>query len=226
MLKAKKINIESDNMSGCHEVTMMTLGLVEVDPPCPAVDDLQCHTAHMRLRIAHAIFISQNRSTLSYSILTNKHGIYLHGWFWNLIDSEVCAMSICNCCLSHTGFIVITDFVKLNYNFYFLCVCVYMCASLWFDNLYGDLVTFLSLRPFHLLYPLSLSSRETFIQSLFAFPLGESFFRCHLQNISSFVDHFRNCQIWSTCLSIISSISLSNVDLDWLGVMILVAAWI
>ena len=33
MLKAKKINIESDNMSGCHEVTMMTLELVEVDPP-------------------------------------------------------------------------------------------------------------------------------------------------------------------------------------------------
>ena len=85
-------------------------------------------------------------------------------------------MSICNCCLSHTGFIVITDFVKLNYNFYFLCVCVYVCASLWFDNLYGDLVTFVSLRPFHLLYPLSLSSMETFIQSLFAFPLGESLF--------------------------------------------------
>ena len=85
---------------------------------------MNCHTAHMRLRIAHAIFISQNRSTLSYSILTNKQGIYLHGWFWNLIDSEVCAMSICNCCLSHTGFTVITDFVKLNYNFYFLCVCV------------------------------------------------------------------------------------------------------
>ena len=85
-------------------------------------------------------------------------------------------MSICNCCLSHTGFIVITDFVKLNYNFNFLCVCVYVCASLWFDNLYGDLVTFVSLRPFHLLYPLSLSSMETFIQSLFAFPLGESLF--------------------------------------------------
>ena len=52
LLKAKKINIEPDNMSGCHEVTMMgACGGGGGGPPCPAVDALQCHTAHLSLNI-------------------------------------------------------------------------------------------------------------------------------------------------------------------------------
>ena len=80
-----------------------------------------------------------------------------------------------------------------------LCVCLCVC-NLWFDNLYGGFVTFLSLRPFHLLYPLSLSSMETFIQSLFAFPFGESFFIviCRISHPSLLTQSFWNCQIWST----------------------------
>ena len=115
------------------------------------------------------------------------------GWFCYLMDLEVYVMYICNCCFCASLW------TQISYNWTMTAIlCV--CASLWFDNLYGGFVTFLSLRPFHLLYPLSLSSMETFIQSLFAFPFGESFFIviCRISHPSLLTQSFRNCQIWST----------------------------
>ena len=142
--------------------------------------------------MAYAIY-NADQHCLTVFLKTSKYGIDLHGWFCCLMDWEVCVLPICNCCFCASLW------PQILYNWTMTAIlCV--CASLWFDNLYGGFVTFLSLRPFHLLYPLSLSSMETFIQSLFAFPFGESFLIviCRISHPSLLTQSFWNCQIWST----------------------------